>query len=232
MRGKGSFSCRTFDHVRITPAYAGKRSWRNMTQKLKADHPRLCGEKQAFYKSRQWEAGSPPPMRGKAKKPEIASFSPEITPAYAGKSACKTAVQVGSRDHPRLCGEKFFQIKINWVFEGSPPPMRGKANIGDDIGDDFRITPAYAGKSRHAAAAHVFREDHPRLCGEKGFGLFPQPLHTGSPPPMRGKVYQLLFPGQVFGITPAYAGKSRSADRWSSVCEDHPRLCGEKLVSR
>ena len=70
------------------------------------DHPRLCGEK--WYNNRRGElyAGSPPPMRGKAVTRFLSCITTRITPAYAGKSACKTPVQVGSRDHPRLCGEK------------------------------------------------------------------------------------------------------------------------------
>ena len=57
------------------------------------DHPRLCGEKQAFYKSRQWEAGSPPPMRGKVFDQIDQKQLPRITPAYAGKR-CKKVRRV------------------------------------------------------------------------------------------------------------------------------------------
>ena len=33
---------------------------------------------------------------------------------------------------------------------------------------------------------------------------------------------------RMTGITPAYAGKSRTAMCWQVICRDHPRLCGEK----
>ena len=46
--------------------------------------------------------------------------------------------------------------------------MRGKAFSKANGNANLGITPAYAGK--------------------RGFGLFPQPLYLGSPPPMRGKV--------------------------------------------
>ena len=51
---------------------------------------------------------------------------------------------------------------------------------------------------------------------------------SGSPPPMRGKVRLLYHRGELFRITPAYAGKRQVGlelyfPRW-----DHPRLCGEK----
>ena len=50
----------------------------------------------------------------------------------------------------------------------------------------------------------------------------------GSPPRVRGKDH--VVQNGVFGrgITPACAGKRNSARTWSSVRQDHPRVCGEK----
>ena len=45
---------------------------------------------------------------------------------------------------------------------------------------------------------------------------------------MRGKVRSLRPFMALMGITPAYAGKSFSVLSVSPVCQDHPRLCGEK----
>ena len=75
-----------FRNFRITPAYAGKRLRNGTHLTMSWDHPRLCGEKGGNVKEATEEAGSPPPMRGKAaeKNPLIASHG--ITPAYAGKS--------------------------------------------------------------------------------------------------------------------------------------------------
>ena len=53
---------------------------------------------------------------------------------------------------------------------------------------------------------------------------------TGSPPPMRGKVRPVHLFRHGIGITPAYAGKSRSVRRSGILTQDHPRLCGEKLT--
>ena len=70
--------------------------------------------------------------------------------------------------------------------------------------------------------------DHPRACGEK----HPEPVQGwgawGSPPRMRGKVYDKDGNLLNIGITPAHAGKSKRQlenlpDLW-----DHPRVCGEK----
>ena len=93
---------------RITPAYAGKSYAGVRTTKNHQDHPRLCGEKCpaalrfALHWSRQdhprlcgekcealskldYDRGSPPPMRGKARFVPIFLHFSRITPAYAGK---------------------------------------------------------------------------------------------------------------------------------------------------
>ena len=45
---------------------------------------------------------------------------------------------------------------------------------------------------------------------------------------MRGKGYRCRAADPVFGITPAYAGKSGINCNQIPVTGDHPRLCGEK----
>ena len=47
---------------------------------------------------------------------------------------------------------------------------------------------------------------------------------------MRGKVAHSTRSSAVYGITPAYAGKSSSPDWSLKRVRDHPRLCGEKAV--
>ena len=71
-----------------------------------------------------------------------------ITPAYAGKSNCISLISSFTEDHPRLCGEKYLILFSNISYQGSPPPMRGKAPIWYNRGVKTRITPAYAGKSK------------------------------------------------------------------------------------
>ena len=48
---------------------------------------------------------------------------------------------------------------------------------------------------------------------------------------MRGKVVLSSENPLCRGITPAYAGKSWTAAAQTSACWDHPRVCGEKMVS-
>ena len=93
MRGKG---CR--DKVKhcfhgITPAYAGKR--------LPSAPDCRTG----------W--GSPPRMRGKETTNKLAQLRERITPAYAGKSVQRLLHSYNSRDHPRVCGEKFSASQVS-----------------------------------------------------------------------------------------------------------------------
>ena len=52
--------------------------------------------------------------------------------------------------------------------------------------------------------------------------------YLGSPPPMRGKVNEVILTGKRVGITPAHAGKSFDFDFSNFPYKDHPRPCGEK----
>ena len=85
MRGKAHDYMTIYTVIRITPAYAGKRSLILYAISSKEDHPRLCGEKVKLSAQLVYDAGSPPPMRGKGSCTEDLEFQRRITPAYAGK---------------------------------------------------------------------------------------------------------------------------------------------------
>lgn len=139
------------------------------------DHPRVCGEKFCFQKQKGLRMGSPPRMRGK----DCTCFTNwcvvGITPAYAGKRTSPPFPASRRRDHPRVCGEKNCAVSIDTSIAGSPPRMRGKAQIRLLSIWQKRITPAYAGKSRSWSAHRQQQRrrhrqqplDHPRVCGEK-----------------------------------------------------------------
>ena len=109
---------------------------------------------------------------------------------------------------PAVCGEKAFVRSCCASRTGSPPRMRGK------VQDRLR--------SSWSAG------DHPRVCGEKVRLLPVSCIRSGSPPRMRGKDSCSTEFQQQSGITPAYAGKSFWPQFAIAVCQDHPRVCGEK----
>ena len=106
-------------------------------------------------------------MRGKDKHKNAIWAKAGITPAYAGKSRKPVHRRKPVQDHPRLCGEKYSMNVLADYVGGSPPPMRGKEQLGDLSEFEDRITPAYAGKSLAGIVLAAFHKDHPRLCGEK-----------------------------------------------------------------
>ena len=146
MRGKGHDNRRRRGHHGITPAYAGKSFKIDTVSASEQDHPRLCGEKPERSRLYPCREGSPPPMRGKADHTFSFYFPPRITPAYAGKRWSRYETICIHQDHPRLCGEKTNEAITQLGVWGSPPPMRGKAEMSENRGFIVGITPAYAGK--------------------------------------------------------------------------------------
>ncbi len=55
---------------------------------------------------------------------------------------------------------------------------------------------------------------------------------SGSPPRMRGKLYQMSLGYNYRRITPAHAGKTTRAPSLRPCRPDHPRACGENMSLR
>ena len=228
MRGKVTSAFFVESRTGITPAYAGKRRQGLEFRTFWRDHPRTCGEKLGRPLRPLVPLGSPPHMRGKVGQGLRLAALPRITPAHAGKRHLLRGLLSLVGDHPRTCGEKPTSWAGDGIPLGSPPHMRGKANMTYYQGGTIGITPAHAGKSCIPKALRAIFWDHPRTCGEKAAIFRAVCVPKGSPPHMRGKVAGPLLFGLGCGITPAHAGKSCLTDRKQKAVEDHPRTCGEK----
>ena len=112
---------------------------------------------------------------------------------------------------------------------GSPPRRRGKAKERNVQLNLTRITPAWAGKSYGTDGKMPWLWDHPRVGGEKPHPEGKGVKTMGSPPRGRGKVTLKSVLTSLPGITPAWAGKSRTESFGTTSSEDHPRVGGEKL---
>ena len=176
-------------------------------------------------------AGSPPRVRGKGVVHILVPEPLGITPAYAGKRRNCPRILRSTRDHPRVCGEKH-PVPVSAIWSaGSPPRVRGKASCILVSSSTVGITPAYAGKSEILRCVSGLYQDHPRVCGEKSLVECAGAVAYGSPPRMRGKGTNPSFAVGLFGITPAYAGKSPTSVVLLLPVRDHPRVCGEKSPS-
>ena len=58
------------------------------------------------------------------------------------------------------------------------------------------------------------------------------PLSEGSPPQVRGKLFNLLSIIRKNRITPAGAGKTVDTEQALVVGQDHPRRCGENVAAK
>ena len=125
-------------------------------------------------------------------------------------------------------GEKFCHDIAHSCKRGSPPHGRGKVCAGELGHRDEGITPAWAGKSWSDTILTLVRMDHPRMGGEKPAFRQVYGLLIGSPPHGRGKAVVNVVTGAFPGITPAWAGKSKSSYFSCFPLKDHPRMGGEK----
>ena len=112
---------------RITPAWAGKSSWRLPFSSIFEDHPRVGGEKSQVFDLNQCHRGSPPRGRGKGCLFRPCPRRIGITPAWAGKRLQHTVGNPAGQDHPRVGGEKKKGGSPEKSGLGSPPRGRGKA---------------------------------------------------------------------------------------------------------
>ena len=152
--------------------------------------------------------GSPPRRRGKDFMFCGQHLEIRITPAWAGKSTCRTSMPTVSWDHPRVGGEKQKKPYQMTRRLGSPPRGRGKGVVAPQPPAVLGITPAQAGKSYRKERKWSLYEDHPRTGGEKDIAPVSPIGVSGSPPRRRGKVRCSVQLDVCHGITPAWAGKS------------------------
>ena len=228
MRGKEIYRAWEEANAGITPARAGKSLSNTPVLPCRRDHPRACGEKSSGKRFDTSPLGSPPRVRGKGFINTDCEHIAGITPARAGKSGFWSTKAPAGRDHPRACGEKAFPALLLSPFRGSPPRVRGKEVVLDEMGNPSGITPARAGKRLHPLLVIVYPRDHPRACGEKPLCLSMIDCIWGSPPRVRGKAPDHNSRATGSGITPARAGKRPVRDRAFGDAQDHPRACGEK----
>ena len=150
----------------ITPAGAGKTTMYPTYSDGVTDHPRRCGENQAWVLCSKSFLGSPPQVRGKRRLLYPLEAICRITPAGAGKTNIPESLCRRSWDHPRRCGENNGQQGNFARSAGSPPQVRGKQAPASGAFRAAGITPAGAGKTGGDGVTAWSTWDHPRRCGE------------------------------------------------------------------
>ena len=128
-----------------------------------------------------------------------------------------------------MCGEKTVTNHKSIIWKGSPPLVRGKDVFWHKRLKACGITPACAGKRAQQRHRFYVHKDHPRLCGEKKRHLRLCRLCLGSPPLVRGKVYNRKVVPDTYRITPACAGKSSQSALSGSAPPGSPPLVRGKV---
>ena len=114
--------CESRDH----PRACGENRTMPLLVRKAGDHPRVCGENGALPVRHVLMEGSPPRVRGKLQAVPRGVLCERITPACAGKTACRQRLSARGKDHPRVCGENFKENQHFMDLTGSPPRVRGK----------------------------------------------------------------------------------------------------------
>ena len=154
-------------------------------------------------------------------------------------------------DHPRGCGEHI-GIGISGLRrQGSSPRMRGALNAFAPAWTASRIIPADAGSTLLIQHRITRKRDHSRGCGEhhragqrhhdiqgssRGCGEHAgrkgnKVLRQGSSPRMRGAPGEHRHRLPLIGIIPADAGSTVCLVFSCLTSADHPRGCGEHLLT-
>ena len=213
----------------LTPACAGKTGDDAGEHPCARAHPRVCGENLTPAGRFVIQGGSPPRVRGKRPRRRHAQRRRGLTPACAGKTTRCSGARNDLEAHPRVCGENLTsQANTYWV-SGSPPRVRGKPRARGELAPVVRLTPACAGKTWARTSNVPGRRAHPRVCGENPLAAAEAGADRGSPPRVRGKLLPRLDVDELLGLTPACAGKTRSARRPRRTSRAHPRVCGENI---
>ena len=173
-----------------------------------ADHPRMRGEDHHTVVVTRAQHGSPPHARGRPNTPTATFRCQGITPACAGKTGGSTLAVNSAADHPRMRGEDRALASPIVYLVGSPPHARGRPRPSMRCTPAAGITPACAGKTRRGRGSSGHFPDHPRMRGEDVVEKGELGVDAGSPPHARGRRYGSLRCAQLWGITPACAGKT------------------------
>ena len=89
------------------------------------------------------------------------------------------------------------------------------------------ITPACAGKTERRMVIWILNGDHPRMCGKDFDDSVYYDMDLGSPPHVRERLRITKSKTSSGRITPACAGKTKTAGPKKKLKKDHPRMCGK-----
>ena len=231
-RGKQAFVSRFATSIGLIPAWAGKTRRRDDCLSRMGAHPRVGGENLVETSLLASCPGSSPRGRGKLDGELLGQVDDGLIPAWAGKTLAASGCAAGCGAHPRVGGENLACALPSAVTQGSSPRGRGKPDLDQSQTLVLRLIPAWAGKTPSPPSPSTATQAHPRVGGENIHVLLDECEERGSSPRGRGKLSLSLWITRLFGLIPAWAGKTNARMVWSSQARAHPRVGGENAFWR
>ena len=150
-----------------------------------------------------------------------------LTPAWAGNTRTVRPDRICPRAHPRVGGEHVAGGVGDIAKSGSPPRGRGTHDLAVHYRDNSGLTPAWAGNTERPQTSERRWWAHPRVGGEHERQLADAGDDPGSPPRGRGTLRRRPRRSSERGLTPAWAGNTRTAASSRTCSSAHPRVGGE-----
>ena len=156
-----------------------------------------------------------------------ALYTVGLIPAWAGKTPAVSMLYARVPAHPRVGGENGQGDGLSAVARGSSPRGRGKLVVVVLGVVEFRLIPAWAGKTTSSTPSRRRSRAHPRVGGENCSRACCMERLMGSSPRGRGKPLNFAGLDSSTRLIPAWAGKTKDGAGVTSTPRAHPRVGGE-----
>ena len=207
-RGKLLVALSACDASGLIPAHAGKTHRPCRRAPGGWAHPRSRGENGTRSDLAYVTEGSSPLTRGKRGWPRAPRHHARLIPAHAGKTWRRASSPSSWAAHPRSRGENEWDHISRVETYGSSPLTRGKPDNVVSQGNELRLIPAHAGKTRWRGPSTRSLPAHPRSRGENALIAASVRFAVGSSPLTRGKLCPVVTDDAQPGLIPAHAGKT------------------------
>ena len=213
--------------MRFIPACAGNACAELGMSRIRAVHPRVCGERGSPLMATLPKDGSSPRVRGTPGQAAEAGRQGRFIPACAGNARHKRSHCDIHAVHPRVCGERRSRAMPARPPRGSSPRVRGTHSSRPFRWSSWRFIPACAGNAATCRARPAAWPVHPRVCGERVSAAKAAKVLTGSSPRVRGTRCACYRTPSAGRFIPACAGNAfRVASLFEVMNGSSPRVRG------
>ena len=217
--------------VRFIPTCAGNALVPGQFAGRVSGHPRMHGERIANGRNKLDKFGSSSHTRGTRLLAHQRRKVGRFIPAYAGNAWARPSPWTPSTVHPRLRGGRTPFLPYSSPSSGSSPHARGTQRVCRGHHVPGRFIPACAGNASMDRTNWPVSPVHPRMCGERTYGVSLMAARNGSSPHVRGTLSRLPEETDEGRFIPACAGNARRACGRAWPQAVHPRMCGERIVA-